>query len=163
MTPGAEEGSVYADPERLQKLYGRVPEGTVNPTAIYYDQTDIFRLQMAAVEAGYSNIILMVFDGMDWQTTRAAALYQQPGVPYTSGRGTGLSILDDRRVETDYALVCTSPKLAGAKFDVNAQTVIARVRIRRAVTTGIAVARRRGWNRVIATTCLGSIASNRTR
>ena len=37
-----DEGSVYSDPERLKKLYGRVPEGTVNPTALYFDQTDVY-------------------------------------------------------------------------------------------------------------------------
>ncbi len=119
-----EEGSVYADPKRLEKLYDRVPEGTVNPTAMYYDQTDIYRLQMAAVDAGYSNIILMVFDGMDWQTTRAAALYKTGRVAYQRGRGTGLSFQDFRRIQTDFGLVCTSPLLAGAKIDVDAQAVI---------------------------------------
>ncbi|MEM1068651.1 MAG: alkaline phosphatase [Planctomycetota bacterium] len=115
-------GSVYSDPERLKKLYGRVPEGTVNPTALYYDQTDVYQLQMEALDAGYSNIILMVFDGMDWQTTKAAALYKQSR--YESGRGTGLQLLDDRRTTTDFGLICTSPRLTGAKTDVNAQTVI---------------------------------------
>jgi alkaline phosphatase len=125
-----DEGSVYTDPERLKKLYGRVPAGTVNPTAMYYDQTDIYRLQMAAVEAGYSNIILMIFDGMDWQTTRAAALYKQHqsgrtrGPSYTSGRGTGLSFQDDRRIKTDFGLLCTSARLSGAKVDATAQTVV---------------------------------------
>lgn len=116
-------GSAYTDPERLTELYGRVPQGTVNPTATYYDQTDIYHLQLAAVEAGYSNIILMVFDGMDWQTTRAAALYNEPTQGYESGRGTGLKFLDDRRIRTDFGLVCTSPRLTSAKHDVNAQTV----------------------------------------
>lgn len=119
-----EEGSVYADPQRLQKLYGRVPEGTVNPTATYYDQTDIYRLQMAAVDAGYSNIIVIVFDGMDWQTAQAAALYKTGRVAYQRGRGTGLSFQDYRRFQTDFGLVCTSPLLIGAKTDVNSQTII---------------------------------------
>ncbi len=130
-----DEGSVYADQERLRELYGNVPEGTLHPTATYYDQTDIHRLQLAAIDAGYTNIILIVFDGMDWQTTRAAALYQQRGVRkrrsgdgtpiYTSGRGRGLSFLNDRRVETDFGLICTSPLSAGTKFDVNSQTLLA--------------------------------------
>ncbi len=126
LTLGAlrDEGSAYADPKRLQQLYGRVPEGTVNPTAMYFDQTDIYRLQMAAVDAGCRNIILMLFDGMDWQTTRAAALYKTGRVAYQRGRGTGLSFQDDRRTQTDFGLVCTSPLLSGAKTDVNAQTVI---------------------------------------
>ena len=125
-----DEGSVYTDPMRLKQLYGRVPDGTVNPTAVYYDQTDIYRLQMAAIDAGYKNIILMIFDGMDWQTARAAALYKQhlrgrtSGPSYTSGRGTGLSFQDDRRILTDFGLVCTSSRLSGAKIDVNAQTVV---------------------------------------
>ncbi|MCH1441619.1 MAG: alkaline phosphatase [Rubripirellula sp.] len=116
------EGSAYTDPERLKKIYGKVPKGTLNPSALYFDQTDIYRLQRAAIDAGYTNIILMVFDGMDWQTTRAASLYKQNR--YESGRGTGLSFLDDRRVETDYGLICTSPKSDILKFDTNAQTVL---------------------------------------
>jgi alkaline phosphatase len=66
----------------------------------------------------------MVFDGMDWQTTRAAALYKQGHNAYTSGRGTGLRFQDDRRVQTDFGLVCTSPKSSAVKLDVNSQTVL---------------------------------------
>lgn len=121
------EGSTYADPKRLQKLYGHVPKGTVNPTAMYYDQTDIYRLQKAAIDAGYSNIILMVFDGMDWQTTRAAAHYNAASKrrrhhEYSSGRGTGLLFQDDRRIHTDFGFVCTSAFAGSATLDVNAQT-----------------------------------------
>ena len=118
------EGSVYSRPGSLKKLYGRVPEGTLNPTALYFDQTDIYRLQMAAVDAGYSNIIVMVFDGMDWQTTRAAAMYKQGREMAKSGRGQGLSFQDFRDVSTDFGWVVTSPFRSGAKFDVNAQTVL---------------------------------------
>lgn len=117
------EGSVYTDPDRLKKLYGRVPDATVNPTAMYFDQTDVYRLQQAAIDAGYSNIILVIFDGMDWQTTRAAAAYRNRAPIYDSGRGSGLNFLDDRRIHTDFGLLCTSPRLAGATLDVNAQTV----------------------------------------
>ena len=116
------ERSTYADPERLKKIYGEVPKGTLNPSAIYFDQTDIYRLQQAAIDAGFTNIIVMVFDGMDWQTTRATSLYKQNH--YTSGRGTGLAFQDDRRVRTDYGLICTSPKADTLKFDINAQTVV---------------------------------------
>ena len=118
------QGSTYADPDRLTQLYGRVPEGTVNPTAMYFDQTDIYDLQVAAMEAGCEYIILMVFDGMDWQTTRAAAIYQQGRVAYESGRGTGLAFQDERRTKTDFGWVVTSPYSAGAKTDVNAQRVL---------------------------------------
>lgn len=120
-----ETGSVYKDVNRLQELYGKMPLGSVNPHAEYYDQTDIYKLQKQAVEQGYRHIILMVFDGMDWQTTHAAASYKQGMVPYSSGRGRGLQFLDDQRVKTDFALVCTSARLGKVTFDVNAQTVIA--------------------------------------
>ena len=118
------EGSAYRSPERLKKLYGKVPDGSINPTAMYFDQTDIYRLQMAAVDAGYSNIILMVFDGMDWQSTRAAATYKAGRVRYEQGRGSALAIQDFRETITDFGFVVTSPYSSGAKFDVNAQTLI---------------------------------------
>ena len=117
------EGSVYGDRERLKTLYGRVPDGTHNPTATYFDQTDVYRLQQQAAEAGYRNIVLMVFDGMDWQTTRAAATYATGQVGYHSGRGSGLSFQDYRGSATDFGLIVTSPWLAGAKENVDAQTI----------------------------------------
>ena len=119
-----EQGSVYTDAERLKNLGGNASEDSVSPTAMYFDQTDVYRLQKAAYEAGYSNIILMVFDGMDWNTTRAAAIYRSGKVPYESGRGTGLAILDDRRTLTDFGLIVTSAAASGAKTDVDAQRVI---------------------------------------
>ena len=119
-----EKGSVYSDPERLRKLYGSVPSGTHQPLARYDDQTDIYQLQLDAYEAGYQNIILMVFDGMDWQTTRAASIYKQRRDAYRSGRGQGLAFQDERRTETDFGLVCTSAYSGGAKTDVNSQTIL---------------------------------------
>ncbi|TWT53540.1 Alkaline phosphatase 4 precursor [Rubripirellula amarantea] len=119
-----DQGSPYADADRLKQLYGLVPEHTLNPSAMYFDQTDIYRLQKTALDAGYTNIILMVFDGMDWQTTQAASIYKQGRVAYQSGRGTGLAIQDERQTITDFGLVVTSPLLTGAKFDVNSQTVL---------------------------------------
>ncbi|TWT72225.1 Alkaline phosphatase 3 precursor [Crateriforma conspicua] len=118
-----QEGSVYSDRERLEKLYGTVTPGTHQPSADYFDQTDVYRLQQQAIAAGKKNIVLFVFDGMDWQTTRAAALYKAGKVRYERGRGTGLSFQDYRGVETDYGLVVTSPRQSGATFDVDAQTV----------------------------------------
>lgn len=119
-----DEGSAYADASRLEKIYGSVPEATLNPIATYFDQTDIYRLQKIAYEAGYTNIIMIVFDGMDWQTTRAAALYHEHRNAYTTGRGTGLAFQDDRSMPTDFGLMVTSPKSGGAKYDVDAQTVL---------------------------------------
>ena len=46
------------------------------------------------------------------------------GVAQDSGRGRGLSIQDNRHMETDFGLVVTSPWSTGAKVDVNSQTVI---------------------------------------
>ena len=119
-----EEGSVYRSPKQLEKLYGKTPKGTVNPTAMYFDQTDIYRLQVAAIDAGYSNIVLMVFDGMDWQTARAAALFKRGRIEYESGRGRGLAFQDFRRAPTDFGLVVTSPWADYLKIDVNAQTLL---------------------------------------
>jgi alkaline phosphatase len=116
-------GSVYADPRRLEELYGLVPEGTLNPDAEYFDQTDIYRLQWQAIRAGKKRVILVVFDGMDWQTTYAAALYKNGKVTYTQGRGNGLSLQDYRGTETDFGFFVTSPLLGNIKFDVDAQTL----------------------------------------
>ncbi len=119
-----DEGSAYADRGRLEKLYGELPDATHNPTATYFDQTDIYRLQKIALDAGFINIIVIVFDGMDWQTTRAAALYHEHRNAYTSGRGTGLAIQDERSMPTDFGLMVTSARSGGAKYDVDAQTVL---------------------------------------
>lgn len=123
-----DEGSAYASRDRLKEIYGLVPDATLHPNARYFDQTDIHRLQKQALDAGCRNIIVMVFDGMDWQTTRAAAIYNQGDVAYNSGRGTGLSILDYRGVKTDFGLVCTSPLLSGIKTEVNSQTILGDVK-----------------------------------
>jgi alkaline phosphatase len=119
-----EQGSLYADADRLAELGGTPGPGSTNPIAMYYDQTDVYRLQKDAIDAGFTNIILMVFDGMDWQTARAAAIYKTGRVAYESGRGTGLAFQDDRRIKTDFGLVCTSAAAKGAKPDVNAQRVL---------------------------------------
>lgn len=117
------EQSVYRKPERLRELYGRMPTHTVNPDAEYCDQTDIFRLQQLAAESGKQRIILFVFDGMDWQTTRAAAIAKSGMVAYESGRGSGLAFQDYRAAETDFGFMVTSPHNEGTHTDVNGQRV----------------------------------------
>ncbi len=117
------EGSAYASEERLQQLYGRVPEDTLNPEATYFDQTDVYRLQQQAIRSGKRQVILVVFDGMDWVTTYAAALYKSGKVGYTEGRGTGLVMQDYRGVETDFGYFVTSARLGDVKDDVDSQTV----------------------------------------
>lgn len=116
-------GSAYTSAERLQALYGKVPEGTLQVTADYFDQTDMYALQLEAIRAGKKNIVLIVFDGMDWQTTQAAAIYASKGVGYVEGRGTGLSFQDYRGTLTDYGYCVTSPYRADVNVDVDVQKV----------------------------------------
>ncbi len=117
-----ERGSFYATPKRMEKHFGVVPAGTLNPVANYHDQIDVYDLQRMAVAQGKRHIILMVFDGMDWQTTRAAATYRNRADLYDSGRGRGLMFQDYRGVATDFAFIGTTPRLGGVKLDVNSQT-----------------------------------------
>ncbi len=115
--------SVYRNPEALEKLYGVLPSETVNPQAEYFDQTDIYRLQKTASESGKKRIILFVFDGLDWQTTRAAATYKAGAVKYESGRGEGLFFQDYRGAKTDFGAFVTSPHNEGTNINVDKQIV----------------------------------------
>jgi alkaline phosphatase len=117
------ESSVYRDRDRLEKLYGFRSNSTLNPQAPYFDQTDIYRLQKLAVERGKKRIILVVFDGMDWWTTYAAAIHKSGAVGYREGRGTGLYFQDYRGADTDFGYMVTSPHCDGAKTNVNSQTI----------------------------------------
>jgi len=115
--------SIYRDEPRLRELYGRLPDHTLNPAAEYFDQTDIHRLQKEAAEAGKKIVVLVVFDGLDWHTTRSAAIAVRGRVDYAEGRGTGLFFQDYRGTVTDFGFCVTSPANDGTKFDVNAQAV----------------------------------------
>ncbi len=116
--------SAYRDRSRLLELYGDLPKQTLDPEAEYLDQTDIAALQRAAFENGKRNVILVVFDGMDWFTTWAAAIYKQGRVSYREGRGTGL-IFQDYAADgtTEFGWMVTSPACAGARIDVDRQIV----------------------------------------
>lgn len=118
-----QQGSPYASEEAVRGLYGRVPENTVNPDAEYLDQTNVYDLQQQALREGKRQIILLVFDGMDWQTTQAAAIHATGRVAYTEGRGNGLSFQEYDGAPTDYGFFVTSPHRAGAKPDVDAQLI----------------------------------------
>jgi alkaline phosphatase len=118
------EGSVYTKAESLEKLYGKVPEGTLVEQASYYDQTDVYRLQKQALAEGKTQVILIVFDGMDWNSTYNAAIYKNGEVTYREGRGNGLSFQDYRGTVTDFGWFVTSPRLGNCTLDVDAQTVI---------------------------------------
>jgi alkaline phosphatase len=115
--------SVYRDAAALTALYGRLPDETLNPEADYFDQTDIHRLQMMAAQAGKKQIVLVVFDGLDWTMTRTAAIAARGRVAYDSGRGTGFSFQDYRGVATDFGVCVTSPANDGTTVDADAQAV----------------------------------------
>lgn len=119
----AGEKSIYRNAEAIEKLYGFLPTETVNPQAEYFDQTDICRLQKWAVESGKKRIILFVFDGMDWHTTRAAAINKTGAVKYDSGRGEGLWFQDYRGVKTDFGYFVSSPHNEGTNINVDKQII----------------------------------------
>jgi alkaline phosphatase len=115
--------SVYRDADRLAALYGRMPDHTLDPDADYFDQTDVARLQRLAADSGKRRVVLIVFDGMDWHTTRAAAIAATGRVDYDSGRGTGLAFQDYRGAPTDFGWCVTSPANKGTQVDVDAQAI----------------------------------------
>ncbi|MDZ4849385.1 MAG: alkaline phosphatase [Pirellulaceae bacterium] len=116
------ENSIYRDAERLKALYRREPESTLNPKANYADQTDVYRLQKSAIESGQKKFVfLVIFDGMDWQTTWAAATYAAREAKYSEGRGTGLQFQDYKGTATDFGYVVTSPHDEGLEGNVDLQ------------------------------------------
>ena len=119
------QASAYRTAEGLQRLYGQVPPETLNADAEYLDQTDLARLQRAALKAGKKHIVLVVFDGMDWQTTWAAATWKSGKVAYREGRGQGLHFQDYQAGgTTQFGGMVTAPQNDGSKVDVNTQQVI---------------------------------------
>jgi alkaline phosphatase len=116
------KNSLYRDSKAIEKLYGFLPTDTVNSEAEYCDQTDVYRIQKWAAEAGKKRIVLIVFDGMDWQTTQAAAIYAS-GKVYTEGRGGGLWFQDYRGTVTDFGFHCTSPHNEGTTANVDKQII----------------------------------------
>lgn len=118
------KNSAYRSEQKLKEIYGRVPEDTVCESATWLDQTNIADLQRAAFKAGKKHIFLVVFDGMDWQTTQAAAIYNQKAIMYEAGRGSGTFFQRYKASgTTQYGFMVTSPHNDGTKTDVNAQTV----------------------------------------
>ena len=113
--------SAYRNPNKLTRIYGRVPMGTLYPEAEYFDQTDIYKLQVAAMVSGEKYIIMVIFDGMDWQTTQTTSIYRSGRVAYTEGRGTGLAFQNYDRVETDFGFMVTSPHNDRTEINVDKQ------------------------------------------
>ncbi len=117
--------SAYRNAVSLERIYGHVPTNTLNPHADYIDQTDIAAMQRAGIAAGKKYVFLFVFDGMDWQTTWAAATYNRREVMYRTGRGTGTHFQDYSAAgTTQFGFAVTSPHNEGTKTDVNKQTVL---------------------------------------
>ena len=117
--------SVYRSAEALQKIYGYIPERTVNPSAIWMDQTNVFDIQTAAAAANKKHIFLVVFDGMDWQTTHAAAIWNSANLTYKYGRGSGTHFQSYTAAgTTQFGYFVSSPHNEGTDVDVDAQTVL---------------------------------------
>ena len=119
------KNSIYRSEEKLTELYGFLPEETLNPTATYFDQTDICKLNRAAFNQGLKkNIILLVFDGMDWDTAHAATVYRNRSERSIRGWDTGLAFLDyDKAAESDRGSCVTAPHNSDTKVDVIRQVL----------------------------------------
>ncbi len=119
------ENSVYRDEDMLADLYGQPTRFSVNPEANYFDQTDIYWLQRRAWKSGKKHVILVVFDGLDWQITQAASAYKNKKVLYKRGRGSGLHFLDYGNGEafSKYGFCVTSPHNGDTDIDVNGQVI----------------------------------------
>jgi len=116
--------SPYRSESELKRIYGRMPTNTLNPDAEYMDQTNIADIQRAALASGRKYIFLVIFDGMDWQTTLAAAIYNAGRVQYTEGRGSGTHFQNyTADGTTQFAFMCTSPHNDKTDNDVDQQTV----------------------------------------
>ncbi|HZW33539.1 MAG TPA: alkaline phosphatase [Isosphaeraceae bacterium] len=116
--------SRYRDAAHVTALYGFLPRNTVNPRAVYADQSDLYRVQKAAIARGVKHLFIVWFDGLDWPTTQAAAILKT-GKIYTEGKGSGLIFQDyDAGGTARYGFVVTSPTHDKNTPDVDAQTVV---------------------------------------
>ncbi len=116
--------SPYRSRAAIRQLYGHVPDGTLNENADYLDQTNIYDIQLAAMRAGKKHIFLVVFDGMDWQTTRAAAIWKSKKLSYHCGRGSGLHFQDYQADgTTQFGAMVTAPYANTFSLNINTQIV----------------------------------------
>ena len=116
--------SRYRDPEKIKATYGFLPENTVNPQAVYGDQSDLYWVQKQAVARGAKHLFIVWFDGLDWPTTQAAAIVKT-GKVYAEGKGSGLVFQDyDAGGTAQYGFVVTSPTHDQNRPDVNTQTIV---------------------------------------
>ncbi|HEX8201818.1 MAG TPA: alkaline phosphatase [Isosphaeraceae bacterium] len=115
--------SRYRDPARIQALYGTLPAHTANPDAAYADQSDLHRVQREAVARGVKYLFTVWFDGLDWETTRAAAI-AKTGRVYAEGKGAGLVFQEESAAgSAQFGFVVTSPTHDKNRVDLDAQTV----------------------------------------
>ncbi len=118
------KNSRYRTADGVRAVYGRVPENTVNPEAEYADQSDLYRVQKDAVGRGAKYVFTVWFDGLDWETTRAAAIVKAGRVRYDWGKGTGLAFQDCEAAGTArFGFVVTSPTHDRNTPDVDRQAV----------------------------------------
>lgn len=118
--------SAYRSEETVRSIYnGTLPTNTVNANADYMDQTQIAAIQRAGFAKGKKHVFLVIFDGMDWQTTRAAAIFNKKGVAYSEGRGTGTHFQDYTAGGTSqFGYMVTASTDEGTKVDVDKQVVL---------------------------------------
>ncbi len=118
------QNSRYRDAEKIKTLYGILPRNTLNPQAVYADQSDLYRVEKEAVARGVKHLFIVWFDGLDWPTTQAAAIVKS-GKVYTKGKGSGLLFQDcEAGGAAQYGFVVTSPTHDQNRPDLNAQTVV---------------------------------------
>ncbi|WP_165071383.1 alkaline phosphatase [Paludisphaera rhizosphaerae] len=118
------ENSRYRTEEGVRSLFGVLPPNTVNPDAVYADQSDLYRVQKNAAARGAKYIFTVWFDGLDWDTTRAAAIVKAGRVGYSEGKGTGLVFQDyDAAGTARFGFVVTAPTHDKTVVDVDRQTV----------------------------------------
>jgi alkaline phosphatase len=117
------ENSRYRDAEKIRAAYGVVPENTVNPRAVYADQSDLYRVQKDAIARGAKYVFIILFDGLDWPTSQAAAIVRS-GKAYTEGKGSGLFCQDyTADGSAQHGFVVTSPTHDESIRDVDRQLV----------------------------------------
>jgi alkaline phosphatase len=121
---GTGKNSRYRTAEGVKAAYGFLPENTVNPEAEYADQSDLYKVQKDAVGRGAKYVFTVWFDGLDWETTRAAAIVKAGRVSYSEGQGTGLIFQDyDAAGTAQFGFVVTSPTHDKNTPDLDNQTV----------------------------------------
>lgn len=118
------KNSLYRDAAKIKALYGFEPSNTLNPDAEYCDQSDFAKLQRDAIKNGAKHLFIVWFDGLDWDTTQAAAL-AKTGKVYTEGKGFGLNFQDYTANGTaKFGYYVTSPTHDKNEVDVDKQTVV---------------------------------------